>query len=238
MIQEAGGKDVLVEIQQRTTFGLALLRVMPWSVDFHERMKIFRAALDAERLSVQGSNDAFNGPQRSRGVIVKVRKARILEDGMEAMARVGGAIKDRIVVKYVNDFGEEEAGIDAGGLFKDFVTDLSGRIFDPNYGLFCTTSANLMYPNPSAALLFNPHEMDAMFVFLGRVLGKALFENITLQPQFAHFFLAFMHGKYNFMNLINDLSTLDPELYKNLMFLKAYEVSRASLFFLELCPRN
>ena len=215
---------MLAEIQERTSFGQSLLRVMPWAVDFHERMKYFRAVLDAERLAVQCSNDAFNGPQRSRGVIVRVRKARILEDGMEAMARVGANIKDRIVVKYVNDFGEEEAGIDAGGLFKDFVTDLSGRIFDPSYGLFCTTTANLMYPNPSAAVLFDPHEMDTMFVFLGRVLGKALFENITLQPQFAHFFLAFMHGKYNFMNLINDLNTLDPELYKNLMFLKTYDV--------------
>lgn len=204
---------------------------MPWCVDFHERMKLFRSALDEERLHIQGSNDLLSGgPQRSRGVLVKVRKARILEDGMEAMSRVGANIKDRIVVKYINDFGEEEAGIDAGGLFKDFVTDLSGRIFDPSYGLFCTTASNLLYPNPSAAVLFDPHEMDTMFVFLGRVLGKALFENITLQPQFAHFFLAFMHGKYNFMNLINDLHTLDPELYKNLMFLKTYEV-RLCYFF-------
>jgi ubiquitin-protein ligase E3 C len=60
---------------------------------------------------------------------------------------------------------------------------------------------------------------------LGRVLGKALFENITIQPQFAHFFLAFMHGRYNFMNLVNDLRTLDEGLYKNLMFLKPYSVS-------------
>lgn len=215
----------MTELQQRTPFGTTLLRVMPWSVDFHERMKLFRGVLDDERLQVQGSNDLLSGgPQRSRGIVVKVRKARILEDGMEALARVGANIKDRIVVKYINDFGEEEAGIDAGGLFKDFVTDLSGRIFDPSYGLFCTTASNLLYPNPSAGVLFDLHEMDAMYVFLGRVLGKALFENITLQPQFAHFFLAFMHGKYNFMNLINDLHTLDPELYKNLMFLKTYEV--------------
>ena len=58
----------------------------------------------------------------------------------------------------------------------------------------------------------------------GRVLGKALFENITIQPQFAHFFLAFMHGRYNFMNLVNDLKTFDEGLYKNLMFLKTYTV--------------
>jgi hypothetical protein len=31
-------------------------------------------------------------------------------------------------------------------------------------------------------------------------------------------------GHYNYTNLINDLCTLDPELFKNLMFLK---VSRA-----------
>jgi len=222
---------VVREVERRSAFGVALMKVMPWAMDFHERMKLFRAVLDSERLQVQGSNDYLSGgPERSRGVMVRIRKTRILEDGMAAMARIGGAsIKDRIMVKYINDFGEEEAGIDAGGLFKDFVIDLSVRIFDPSYGLFCTTSANLLYPNPSAALLFDAHEMDEMFVFLGRVLGKALFENITLQPQFAHFFLAFMHGKYNFMNLINDLSTLDPELYKNLMFLKTYEGDIADL---------
>lgn len=43
---------MLSEITLRTPFGLSLLCVMPWAVDFHERMKIFRAALDAERLQV------------------------------------------------------------------------------------------------------------------------------------------------------------------------------------------
>lgn len=210
---------------------------MPWAVDFHERMRLFRNTLDVERLQIQGSNDLMSGgPQRSRSVIVRVRKTRVLEDGMEALSKVGAAIKDRVIVKYVNEFGEDEAGIDAGGLFKDFVTDLSSRIFDPSYGLFCTTGAGLLYPNPSAPVLFDVHEMDALYVFLGRVLGKALFENITLQPQFAHFFLAFMHGRYNYMGLINDLHTLDPELYKNLMFLKTYEVSGIHSDILEARP--
>jgi len=83
---------------------------------------------------------------------------------------------------------------------------------------------NLLYPNPAAPSLYDPTELEALYIFAGRLLGKALFENITLQPQFAHFFLAFMHGNYNFINLIDDLATLDAELYKNLMFLKHYEV--------------
>ena len=45
-----------------------------------------------------------------------------------------------------------------------------------------------------------------------------------MQPQFAHFFLAFMMGRYNFTGLVNDLQSLDSDLFKNLMFLKTYEV--------------
>ena len=45
-------------------------------------------------------------------------------------------------------------GIDIGGLFKDFLTDLSSRIFDISYGLFALTSNNLLYPNPAAAVLY------------------------------------------------------------------------------------
>jgi hypothetical protein len=54
--------------------------------------------------------------------------------------------------------------------------------------------------------------------------SQALFENLTVQPQFAHFFLAFMMGRYNFTGLVNDLQTLDADLFRNLMFLKTYEV--------------
>ena len=65
--------------------------------------------MDAERVSIQGSDDVNSGT-RSRGTVVRIRRSRILEDGKIAIDRVGSAIKDRIVVKYINDFGEEEAG--------------------------------------------------------------------------------------------------------------------------------
>jgi ubiquitin-protein ligase E3 C len=165
--------------------------------------------------------------------VIRIRRSRVLEDGKLAFDKIGHNIKDRIVVRYVNDFGEEEAGIDAGGLFKDFLTDLSARVFDPSFGLFIETSNKHTYPNPAATKIYDSYELDSLYTFLGRVLGKALFENIVIQPQFTHFFLAFMHGRYNFMNLINDLGTMDPELYKNLLFLKSYDgdISDLELFF-------
>jgi hypothetical protein len=59
-------------------------------------------------------------------------------------------------------------GTDLGGLFKDFLTDLSARVFDPSYGLFLVTSDNLLYPNPSAILLYpEPGELEALYSFLG-----------------------------------------------------------------------
>ncbi len=56
-----------------------------------------------------------------------------------------------------------------------------------------------------------------------RILGKALYEGISIRPQFAHLFLSFLRGDYNFLHMLPDLSTLDPTLYNNLMFLKTYD---------------
>lgn len=44
-----------------------------------------------------------------------------------------------------------------------------------------------------------------------------------VQPEFATFFLGFIRGDYNFLHLFHDLHGLDPELYRNLMFLKTYD---------------
>lgn len=46
---------------------------------------------------------------------------------------------------------------------------------------------------------------------------------LQVQPEFATFFLGFIRGDYNFLHLFHDLHGLDPELYRNLMFLKTYD---------------
>jgi hypothetical protein len=60
-------------------------------------------------------------------------------------------------------------------------------------------------------------------------LGKALYEGITIQPQFAHLFLSFLKGDHTFLHLLTDLSTIDTQLYNNLMFLKTYDGDAADL---------
>ena len=55
------------------------------------------------------------------------------------MNNLGTNMRQRIAVQYYNEAGIKEIGIDAGGLFKEFWTDLSAIAFDPNYSLFCMT---------------------------------------------------------------------------------------------------
>lgn len=66
-------------------------------------------------------------------------RGHVLEDGLAALGsggRVERQTKRRLVVMYTGAAGHEESGIDMGGLFKDFWTDLSALAFDVNYGLF------------------------------------------------------------------------------------------------------
>jgi ubiquitin-protein ligase E3 C len=223
----ADTSSIKKELREFSNFSMNLIRIMPWSIDYYERIKMVREIIDNDRIAIQGTDDPHG--HRSRGTVVHIRRKHVLEDGIIAFNKVGNNIKDRINVKYINHYGEEEAGIDIGGLFKDFITDLSTRVFDPSYGLFSITSNQGLYPNPMAFILYPEDEINDLYIFIGRLMGKAIQENITLQPKFEHFFLSYIQGKYNFMNLINDLGSFDKELYKNLMFLKTYDGDIADL---------
>lgn len=40
-------------------------------------------------------------------------------------------LKGKLEVRFVDEFGNYEAGIDAGGLFKEFLIELSKIVFNP-----------------------------------------------------------------------------------------------------------
>ncbi len=55
------------------------------------------------------------------------------------------------------------------------------------------------------------------YQFLGRVLGKAMYESILVEPQFSLPFLNQLLGKHN---TLDDLKNVDPEYYKQLRSLR------------------
>lgn len=208
-----------------------VLRICPQLVSFKRRLKLFERIVVTNRVSIQGVNDGnpFNTNPLKPGIPVFITRGRLLEDGLATMNNLGSRMRQRISVQYVNEAGTREAGVDAGGLFKEFWTDLCAIAFDLNYALFrITEGTNCLYPNPSSGAAHGSDHIQ-LFEFLGRILGKALFEGITIQPKFAHFFLSFLRGDYNYLHMLPDLSTLDPQLYNNLMFLKTFDGDAADL---------
>jgi ubiquitin-protein ligase E3 C len=169
-------------------------------VSFKRRLRLFERIVYTNRVLIQGENNQnpFNPNPLKPGIPVRITRGRILEDGLATMNNLGSNMRQRIAIQYYNEAGTRETGVDAGGLFKEFWTDLSAIAFDLNFALFCVNSENCMYPNPSSGAAHGSDHIT-LFEFLGRILGKSLYENITIQPQFAHFFLSFLRGDYNYL---------------------------------------
>jgi ubiquitin-protein ligase E3 C len=117
-----------------------VLRVCPFLVSFKRRLKLFERIVTLNRIEFQGINDQNPfSPGLKPGIPVRIMRTRILEDGLATMNNLGRNMRQRIVVHYTNEAGTQESGVDAGGLFKEFWTDLSHIAFDPNYALFRVT---------------------------------------------------------------------------------------------------
>eukprot|EP00968_Pinguiococcus_pyrenoidosus_P016889 scaffold1642_cov252-Pinguiococcus_pyrenoidosus.AAC.7 len=196
-------------------------------VPFRARLWIWKARVEGVRNAEQEGQEF--GDSSSRRVQVRIRRGYVLEDGLRNMGPLNpAAMRGRVFVIYVNpQTGEEEAGIDMGGLFKEFLTDLCAHAFNPDFGLFQYTEndgvdGRMLYPNPSSGVVFGSQHLQ-FYYFIGSVLGKALLEGITVEPRFAHSFLSFLRGRYNALHMMQDLRSLDMELYKQLLFLVRYD---------------
>ena len=150
-----------------------VLRICPMLVSFKRRLSLFDKIIRSNREELQGvnsSNPFHSNPLKPARVAV-ITRGRILEDGLATMNHLGPRMRERIAVHYVNEAGVKETGIDAGGLFKEFWTDLCRIAFDPNYALFQVTegAGNCMYPSPMSK---SAHGQDhlVLFEFLGRIL--------------------------------------------------------------------
>ncbi len=80
-------------------------------------------------------------------------------------------LKKRIRVHLLNAHGLDEAGIDGGGIFREFLNELLKSGFNPNQGFFKTTNEGLLYPTPTAEMLIG-ESFTRHYYFLGRILGK------------------------------------------------------------------
>jgi len=157
---------------------------------------------------------------------VKIKRASLYKDSMETLNKLGEKLKHKIQVTFINKHGAEEPGIDGGGVFKEFLDDLikdgfaSGDDNEMEGGAPRLFSITAKQQQLTMNLdLIQDESMLVHYEFLGRVLGKAVYESILVEPQFCLPFLNQLLGK---VNTLEDLKNYDEEYYKNLNKLRYF----------------
>ncbi|XP_069788822.1 ubiquitin-protein ligase E3B isoform X2 [Narcine bancroftii] len=195
-----------------------LLQYIPHTIPHKNRVLLFRNMVTKEKESLGLVETSSASPHV---IHVTIRRSRMLEDGYEQLRRLPiNTMKGVIRVKFVNDLGVDEAGIDQDGVFKEFLEEIIKKVFDPALNLFKTTSGDeRLYPSPTSYIHENHLQL---FEFVGKMLGKAVYEGIVVDVPFASFFLSQVLGHHHstLYSSIDELPSLDSEFYKNLTSIK------------------
>ncbi|OMP86442.1 putative E3 ubiquitin protein ligase [Diplodia seriata] len=242
---------------------LEILQNMPFFIPFTTRVQIFREFVRLDQIKRRhGRID----PDQWRMAMIhelhardhidrhhaKIRRQHEFDDAFEQFYGLGEQLKEPIQITFVDQFDTVEAGIDGGGVTKEFLTSVTSQAFSPSpdgIHLFVENEAHLLYPNPSAV----EHQKEILrevgaregssiwleqvrnlldrYEFLGRIVGKCLYEGILVDINFAPFFLlkwALTGGSNSatkesgYRANLNDLRDLDEDLYQGLLKLKNY----------------
>jgi len=242
----------------------SVLTFIPQVIPFKQRVSVLQALLETDRRNYNSTASRFTNNNQFMGfgggpmTRIRVHRDQIVQDSFRELSALGHRMKGLIQVEFVNDQGMQEAGIDGGGLFKEFMDSFAKSALSPDFGLFSPTSHQLLTPNPASsqecvvttAEASREHHHDnnthnegnskqsarshlQYFNFVGRILGKALYEHILVESEFSGGFLNVLLGR---TNSLDDLYLLDEQLYRSLMQLKHYandggDVESLELFF-------
>lgn len=200
---------------------LEILIQTPFFIPFSQRVDLFYLfiALDKQRLHLD-EDSALMGMLMPWGVnggagrqSATISRENILEDACNAFNSIGERFKAKLAVTFVNEFGPE-AGIDGGGITKEFLTSVSEEGFNSEkYSLFQTNDQHELYPSTTV----DGQGMRYLW-FLGKILGKCLYDHVLIDVAFADFFMKKMlNPSSRFASSFHDLQSLDTVLYFNLV---------------------
>jgi hypothetical protein len=141
---------------------------------------------------------------------MNVRRDYLLSDSIDAVMSLSR--KDLRKVWRFEFIGE--IGIDAGGLAREWFQLVTTEIFDPFMGLWQSSAVNqmCMQINPASEISC-PEDHLLYFRFLGRVMGKALFDRQLVSGHMIQHIYKHMLG---WPCTFKDLETIDEEYYNNL----------------------
>lgn len=105
--------------------------------------------------------------------------------------------------------------MDAGGVAREWFKILAREIFNPNYVLFEQAGGKASTFHPNKTSYVNPDHLS-FFQFIGRIVGKAIFDGHHLEAYFTRsFYKHMLRRKVS----TSDMEALDPDYYKNLRWM-------------------
>jgi len=156
--------------------------------------------------------------QRPGSIRIRVNRQKLMEGSFSQIySRSADELRRKLHVEFI---GEE--GMDAGGLSREWFLEISKQVFNPNYNLFIP-SANGNTFQPS--LISDPENLN-YFKFIGKVIGKALFDGQLLECYFTRSFYKHILGQ---RLTYHDIEDLDPTYYKSLKWMMENDISQAGL---------
>ncbi|KAJ5489705.1 hypothetical protein N7539_004595 [Penicillium diatomitis] len=114
-----------------------------------------------------------------------------------------------------------EEGVDAGGVTREWFQVLARGMFNPNYALFIPVAADRTTFHPNRLSGVNSEHL-MFFKFIGRIIGKALYEGRVLDCHFSRAVYKCILGR---TVSIKDMETLDLDYYKSLLWMLENDIT-------------
>lgn len=151
-------------------------------------------------------------------LVLSVRRDQVFLDSFRSLHfKSGEEIKyGKLSIRFA---GEE--GVDAGGVTREWFQVLSRQMFNPDYALFIPVASDRTTFHPNKLSKVNDEHLH-FFKFIGRIIGKALYEGRALDCHFSRAVYKRILGK---TVSIKDMETLDLDYYKSLIWMLENDIT-------------
>lgn len=190
-------------------FRRLLLRV-PFIIPFYLRTAVMRVCL--AEMDNAWAPPLFSDPLGAG--MVMIRRDHVFQDAYSRFAHKPNTVEMRHV-RFVNSFGELEAGF-GGGVYRELLVLTCQEGFAAEHGLFCQTVDGSLYPNALSYIATGDEHHLRQLRFVGSMVGRAIRDGIVQDVPLSQPFINALLGR---RNTFTNLKAFDSELYAQLLAL-------------------
>ncbi|KAK4552797.1 E3 ubiquitin-protein ligase tom1 [Recurvomyces mirabilis] len=183
-------------------------------------------AKNSKVLEFDNKRTYFNRKLHNRGEVraphaslqLSVRREHVFLDSFKSLYYKNG---DEIKYGKLNIRFHGEEGIDAGGVSREWFGAMARQMFNPDYALFTPVASDRTTFHPNELSTINSEHL-LFFKFIGRIIGKALYQGQVLDCHFSRAVYRRILGK---SVSLKDMESLDLEYYKSLVWLLENDIT-------------